>query len=60
MTFVRAASGQFSDTLVGLFVAPTSASTVFPVDWSGTTLQLNTSAGQSLSFNAATDAFTGP
>lgn len=60
MTFVRAATGQFSDTLVGLFVAPTSASTLLPVNWSGTTLQLDTSAGQSLSFNATTDTFTIP
>ncbi len=59
MTFVRVANGQFRDTLVGLFLAPTSASTLVPVGWSGTTLRLNTSSGQSLSFNAATDTFSG-
>ena len=59
MTFVRVANGQFRDTLVGLFLAPTSASTLVPVGWSGTTLRLNTTSGQSLSFNAATDTFSG-
>ena len=52
-------NGQYTFTYPGLFLAPTGTATLYPVGWSGTTLRLNTSSGQSLSFNAATDTFSG-
>jgi hypothetical protein len=60
ITITRQSNGQFFDTLVGLFVAPTGLAPLYPIGWSGTTLQLVTSTGQRLVFNAATDTFSVP
>jgi hypothetical protein len=60
ITITRQSNGQFFDTLVGLFAAPTGVAPLYPVGWSGTTLELETTTGQHLLFNAATDAFSVP